>query len=62
MNFGDACLYLQSAMQNAVRGLLHRDPAAALRKALEDPPILCKDPAVKVGSDKFADTVGRNII
>ena len=38
----------ESPAQNAVRGLLHRDPAAALRKALKYPPIHCKDPAVKV--------------
>lgn len=28
--------------------MLHRDPSAALRKSLEDPPILCKDESVKV--------------
>lgn len=35
-------------VQTAVRGLLHRDPPGALRKALEHPPIFCKDEAVKV--------------
>lgn len=37
-----------SDSQTAVRGMLHRDPSAALRKSLEDPPIFCKDEAVKV--------------
>lgn len=40
------CAYSES--QTAVRGMLHRDPSAALRKSLEDPPIFCKDEAVKV--------------
>lgn len=34
--------------QTAVRGLLYRDPGGALRKALEDPPVFCKDEVVKV--------------
>ncbi|CAM9799114.1 unnamed protein product [Discosporangium mesarthrocarpum] len=33
--------------ESAVRGLLHRDPAAALRKSLENPPALCKDGLVR---------------
>ncbi|CAM9630901.1 unnamed protein product [Scytosiphon promiscuus] len=33
--------------ETAVRGMLHRDPSGALRKCLEDPPILCRDEAVK---------------
>ena len=41
-------ILLCSESQTAVRGMLHRDPSAALRKSLEDPPILCKDEAVKV--------------
>lgn len=39
---------LNSDSQTAVRGMLHRDPSGALRKSLEDPPIFCKDEAVKV--------------
>lgn len=35
--------------------MLHRDPGAALRKSLEDPPIFCKDEAVKV-KDSHAET------
>ena len=34
--------------QTEVRGLLHRDPAGALRRSLDDPPIFCKDISVKV--------------
>ncbi|CAN0592857.1 unnamed protein product, partial [Ectocarpus sp. 12 AP-2014] len=30
--------------------MLHRDPGGALRKSLEDPPVFCKDEAVKAKS------------
>ncbi len=42
--------------------MLHRDPSAALRKSLEDPPILCKDEAVKVRHQAAALPFGRGVV